>query len=194
MNVRHAHSHVMSKPTVLRYRVPTNVDVRRDIMEIATIHAMVWISLSLYTPYVILSQRVSRWGWHVTNYYHSSFLERRWRVSVKVIYMWFAVPLRQCDWFVPLPMFSRLFRERISHLFRYLYLNKLIQSFNLNNCFEFPVNSMTLRFWFHWFHDSFLAPHEDIMESHGTFFKERTIFLNATPPRRACAKTQEVNI
>lgn len=85
--------------------------------------------------------------------------------------MCFAIPLRQCDWFVPLSMLARLFRERISHLFRYVYLTKLIQSLNLNNCFDFSVNSMTSQLA----HNSFLVPHEDIMESHA-FFKERAIF------------------
>ena len=175
MNVRQAHTHVMRKLAVLTCLVPTNVDVQWDIMEMATIHVKVWISLSLHTPCMILSQRFSCWEWHVTNYYYSSFLERRWRVSVRVIFMWFAIPLRQCDWFVPLSMLARLFRERISHLFRYVYLTKLIQSLNLDNCFEFPVNSMTNQLA----HNSFLVPHEDIMESYSLrsvlFFKRKTL-------------------
>lgn len=176
----------MRKLAVLTCLVPTNVDVQRDIMEMATIHVKVWISLSLHTPCMILSQRFSCWEWHVTNYYYSSFLERRWWVSVRVIFMWFAIPLRQCDWFVPLSMLARLFRERISHLFRYVYLTKLIQSLNLNNCFEFPVNSMTKLA-----HNSFLVPHEDIMESYSL---RSVLFLNAKPSRRACTKTLLVKI
>lgn len=41
MNVRQAHTRVMRKLAVLTCLVPTNVDVQRDIMEMATIHVKV---------------------------------------------------------------------------------------------------------------------------------------------------------
>lgn len=41
MNIRQAHTHVMRKLTVLTCLAPSNVDVQRDIMEMATIHVKV---------------------------------------------------------------------------------------------------------------------------------------------------------